>query len=585
VLYVNANGHTHVSPYTSWSTAATNIQDAVDAANPGDQILVTNGIYQEATRVVYGILNRVAVTKAVTVQSVNGPAVTIIQGKTYFDNIRVRCVYLTNGAALMGFTLTNGTTEPFGGDPIKEQSGGAVWCESTNAIISNCVIISNTAYYGGGVYSGTLSNCLFINNNSSDGGGAYSNVLNNCTLVGNSAVQQGGGASGCILNNCTISSNSASPGGGGGTYMCTLSNCTLVGNAAPNYGGGGAFSGTLNDCILSGNSASQGGAAFNAGVSPAILNNCIISNNFAYTGGGTYGNCILNNCTLVANLATNNGGGVFFGTLNNCVLAGNWAGQSGGGAAGAAPGTCMLNNCTLIANFAGSLGGGAGGGAYQCTVNNCILYYNSAPFGTNSANNVLNNCCTTQFYSGTGNITNEPNFVNLAAGDFHLQSNSPCINAGINSFIALGTDLDGNPRIKGGTVDIGAYEFQNPSSIISYAWLQRYGLPTDGSTDYTDSDSDGMNNWQEWRTGTNPTNALSVLKMASATPTNNSPGIIVSWQSISGVTYFLQRRTSLAAQPAFSTIQSNIVGQASTTSYTDITATNGGPYFYRVGVQ
>jgi hypothetical protein len=197
---------------------------------------------------------------------------------------------------------------------------------------------------------------------------------------------------------------------------------------------------------------------------------------------------------------------------------------------------------------------------------------------------VSNNCISPQFRpAANGNITNDPMFMNLSGGDFHLQANSPCINSGRNSLVTSTTDLDGNPRIAGGTVDIGAYEYQNPTSIISYAWLQEYALPTDGSADFIDSDGDGMNNWQEWRAGTDPANAASVLRLLP--PATNASGLTVTWQSVSGVTYYLQRSTNLSAVPAFSTLQTNLVGQVSTTGYTDNTATNGGPFFYRVGLQ
>src|SRR5712672_981455 len=66
VLYVNLASNNPLPPYAAWSTAATNIQDAVDSANTGDQILVTNGLYGIGSRMTSdGVTNRIAVTNAV----------------------------------------------------------------------------------------------------------------------------------------------------------------------------------------------------------------------------------------------------------------------------------------------------------------------------------------------------------------------------------------------------------------------------------------------------------------------------------------------------------------------------------------
>jgi len=238
-----------------------------------------------------------------------------------------------------------------------------------------------------------------------------------------------------------------------------------------------------------------------------------------------------------------------------------------------------LVGSTLVGNQANG-GQGASGG----TLANCISYYNYGFSQANYSAATLNYCCTTPLPAGgAGNITNAPLFVNIAGGDFRLQNNSPCINAGKNSYVTTSTDLGGNSRIRGGTVDMGAYEFQSPGSLLSHAWAQQYGLATDGSADHADADQDGMDNWQEWVAGTNPTNSLSVLKVLSLS--NSSPGVKLTWQSVTNRSYYIQRATNLAMDISFSTIYSNVPGLAGSTSVIDTNAPPCASGFYRVGVQ
>lgn len=320
----------------------------------------------------------------------------------------------------------------------------------------------------------------------------------------------------------------------------------------------------------------SGGGVWSEG--SGVLSNCVVTGNRAFkNAGGVYGGTVVN-CIISGNSAEQYGGGAGSATLNNCIINGNTA------SAGAAAQWSALNNCTVVGNSVtpGSLY--TCGGPLGCTVNNSIVCFNSIynynPPPFDDPTWFYN--CTSPLKSGAGNFDRDPGFVNPGAGDYHLQPNSPCINAGNNAYVATTNDFDGNPRVKGGAPDVGAYEFQTPSSVLSYAWAQQYGIATDGSADFSDPDSDGMNNYQESVAGTNPTNAASLLILYS--PNSDSNGVSIPWQSVGNRTYYLQRSSGLSLQ-SFTTLQSNILGQVGTTICTDTTATGVSPFFYRVGVQ
>jgi len=551
--YVSLWSTNATAPYTNWPTAATNIQDAVAVAQPGELVLLDDGTYSNGRTILFGSEgNRVVLTNGVTLAAADGPLGAAIVGGP-----QTRCVYVGSNSVLYGLTITNGQTAG-SGDLTNEESGGGLWCQK-GGVVSNCIVTANLSQvgHGGGIFGGAIFNTLLTNN------------------FGN----YGGGAAGANLFNCLLYTNSASGNYGGGVYQCTASNCTLAGNWAY-FAGGGAYQSVLRNCYLYTNTSSLGAG----GADSSQLYGCIVTNNQG-SGGGTI-NSTNYSCRLLNNTAKGNGGGAQNGYLFDCIVTGNHSVLSGGGAYNS-----VVVNCTLTGNSAG--GGGAGGGVANCQTFNSIIYGNTVTSGSssNTSGGNLYYCCTAPS-GGSGCFINPPVYVNAAAGDFHQASNSPTINGGDNFYTGtlypVAQDFDGNARTNGGTVDVGAYEYQGANQTVvnpPIPWLRQYGLATDGSANFVDSDGDGMNNWQEWIAGTSPIDATSVLHVNPPPATGNAGGITVTWQSVSGITYYLQRGSDFTASPPLTTIQSGIAGRAGTTSYTDTTATNEVPYFYRVGVQ
>jgi len=331
--YVAHGGQTPAPDYTDWTTAASNIQDAISVSTAGDTVLVSNGVYETGgiTNWPGGTLltNRVAITNAITVRSANNdPANTIIKGAwnpaTTNGPAAVRCVFMTNNSSLIGFMLTNGATltaaESANAD---DRNGGGVWCNSANTTISNCVIAGNSAdYRGAGVYGGdqkgALYNCAIIRNaGTAYGGGTYKGNLIQCVLIGNSAWTAGGGTYAADLSLCTLVSNAvySASGYGGGAGYGTLTNCILTGNAASVGQGGGTYQSVQRNCTMAGNSAKSGGGA---GTYNSTLYNCISWGNnntdvaqiayyscgVGYTNGGSVLGNVTNNPMFVdANVA------------------------------------------------------------------------------------------------------------------------------------------------------------------------------------------------------------------------------------------------------------------------------------------
>ena len=162
----------------SFASPFLTIQKAVDVALTGGVILVGPGTYatgeNTSASATYG-RSRVAITRNITVRSLQGAERTIILGQAHpsatgSGGDSIRCVVMTEGV-LDGFTLKDGyadTSKNNGNmdDPIINGGGVCVPVGFSTPVINNCIITGCSAYRGAAAYHGTLNNCTLVNNKS-----------------------------------------------------------------------------------------------------------------------------------------------------------------------------------------------------------------------------------------------------------------------------------------------------------------------------------------------------------------------------------------------------------------------------------
>jgi len=433
------------------------IQEAIEAAGEGDEVVVAEGEYFE--NINYN-------GKAITIRSADPEDPEVVANTIINGGATGSVVTCESGegpdTVLSGFVITNGNST----------RGGGMYNWQSSPTVSHCTFIGNSAEYDGGGMcncaidpheaSPTVTDCIFIENWAGHHGGGMCNWVE---VPGeNGFIAAGSRADDCvdgvrvrvshpIVTGCTFRQNVAGSGGGMFSWWNnpTVTDCSFEGNTATYEGGGMGIScdwwggvTTVTNCTFSGNTGSEGGAMSNDLSSPTVTN-----------------------CTFTGNFATH-GGGMF---------------NSGGDP--------TVTDCTFTENSA-TVGGGMYS-EYQSgpTVTNCILWCDVGAeiHDESGSSSALTYCDIQGGYEGEGNIDADPLFVDPESGDVHLQPGSPCIDAADNFAVPpdeydldedgdtdepVPVDLDGEPRFVNDPctedtgsgeppiVDMGAYEFQPP---------------------------------------------------------------------------------------------------------------------------
>jgi len=416
---------------TSAANPCATIQQAIDSAQAGDTVQIADATYTEM----------LVVDKALAMRG-QSRAGTIIQAAADRGTASDRVISVDDDTdfELSDVTIRHGNTDLDGGglkcrggDLLLERvaftrndatESGAGLSTGDNVVVMNDVIFSENGSsetrQAGGAFLGenfvvtdaTLNNVVFENNTARANAGALDlfnaqSSLNNVAFIGNSTEGNGGGLF-YRTSNSVVSS-------------LQFRDVSFVGNSADGNGGGmyALFDApySMVNVMFSGNLANLGGALFNQ--------------------GGTTGTRVLTNVTMSGNRAGLRGGAIDRPqdmTFRNTVIWNN-RDETGTGTAEATMDDFFSDSVVEVSN---SLLQGYPANEFPGS-NNLD--------GTDPDNNPL-----------FRNAVN-PNGAPSLAGDLRLELESPVRDVGNNGFVTgIATDLDGKPRIVGGTVDLGAFE-------------------------------------------------------------------------------------------------------------------------------
>ena len=505
---------------SSWNNAFNNLQDALTAAEAYTEIRAAQGIYKPDLGAGITPGDRTATFQMKNNVTIKGSYAgcgqpepnerdielyeTILSGDLNgddapdFANNAENSYHVVTGSAtdetavLDGFTVTAGNASGIYSDA--NSIGGGMYSDSGSPTVTRCAFTLNAATCAGGMANWqnsnpTVSNCTFMENWGRSFGGMWNShshpTVTGCAFDRNASASSGAGMqnthSDPTVTDCTFNANSTGEHGYGGGMHNMWSHPAVTG------------------CTFANNSAPRGAGMRNHQGSSPIVANCTFTGNAADYGGGMANDndCrpTIVNCTFTDNSADCEGGGMYnhdnITTVTNCLFRTNTANKYGGGGMYNSSSNLTITNCTFVENMAHNYGGGGmynhGWGATTVMLNNCIFWANLADTGPQimitRGKHAPESATVTVHYSdfqggtegiyvaypdchlywGEGNIDVGPLFIDSADGDYHLLPGSPCIDAGDPDYVAEPdeTDLDGRPRVIGGRIDMGAYEFNH----------------------------------------------------------------------------------------------------------------------------